>query len=290
MTRTPAEGTDRPALATAGDGISPDGSPSRRQRSRRLLRYSFAAGVLVSVCSAVVFYLLLKTLHNPLIFTEYWKNISDQQWVSAYAAWQNIRFDYTMGYGISVLAALVSAGGFAISFFPRGALVTSFAFLNVLYAWTAHVFLTISNAFGQTVIKAISAEDMFFWNFVDLRYGYSTLIVADIESPYHAGYGGDSDLPPGHPRRGEEGAPACIPDPGCLLHDPRVGDLSLRWKRVQPARHSGAGVVPPSCLVQQRRPPLHRLGALRGEHLLAILPPTFRLEANPDPDALKRHQ
>jgi hypothetical protein len=139
-------------------------------------------GIAVSLCSCGVFLVLQRTLHNPAIFTEYWKNISQQEWVQAYSSWQAKQTAYTDGLGISILAAMGFGGALAISWFPRAALALSFAGVNFLFAWTSHVYLTVWPPMGNFIINQMTAQDKFFWDLVDLRYGGSTLQVADMET------------------------------------------------------------------------------------------------------------
>ena len=168
---------------TAPVDADPRKGPLTRGLSfRKLLPYLLGSGVLVSIGTAVIFNLLLQTLHNPLNDVGYWEKLPNQEWVNAYSSWQGTHFDYTIGSGISILSAMAFAAAFAISFFPRAALVISFGLLNVIYAWTAHVFMAVSFGTGQTVIDAISVQNFFFWDLVNLRYGSNTLIVADVES------------------------------------------------------------------------------------------------------------
>jgi hypothetical protein len=148
-----------------------------------LAPYAIAVGLIVSVASSGIFYLLLKYYPSPPTVTPDSTAILLQQWPVAYQHWTSSYTAYASDYGVSILASIGFAVTSGVFLFPRISMLVSFALINVFTAWTSHTFQFFSQPLATFLTKEITAEDYFLWGFLNNdSSGVRTLMVADVEA------------------------------------------------------------------------------------------------------------
>jgi hypothetical protein len=70
---------------------------------------------------------------------------------------------YSQGGELSTAIAIFFSAALIVSISPRAALLTSFALLNLLFAWTSRLLEAISQALGLAVSRLVSMVNVVFW-------------------------------------------------------------------------------------------------------------------------------
>ena len=144
-----------------------------RSVSRRRVTHGVAFALIVSIALSIIFYMLLSTLASGAL-----EDPESAGYWFAYATY----LAYTQGYGLSILATVFFAGALVISISRRLALVMSFSLLNVLFAWTSHLFKALSGPLYSGVNAIIAYQDVLFWKVLNLGpFTRDTQVVADLE-------------------------------------------------------------------------------------------------------------
>lgn len=146
-----------------------------------MVPFMLFGGFVISVFSSEVFYSLMRRVPVPKILAQYQGNTPSAEWLSAYARWQASASTYAHACGFSIIAAVAFVIATGVYYLPRLTLVASFSVLNLLFAWTAHVFWwSFSVPLAKSLFGWVTAQDDLLWQIADLHRG-NPLLVSDTE-------------------------------------------------------------------------------------------------------------